>query len=95
MICNMDDPRTAIERMLDHSVRLNSLLIPIGAVDSVLARYAECLFIQNDDPTYPVSLNGSGTALHYRNRYFVICSRHQLKERDPEREFVYNFLFIP
>lgn len=77
--------KTTLEQMLAHSVKLNGILIPIGSADSVLARYAECLFVHNDDPTFPVSLSGSAIALRYHGRYFLVCSRHQLRGKDLER----------
>lgn len=74
--------QTTLERMLKLSVRLNGLLIPAPAVESTLARYTEPLLIWNHMDDYPCSLMGSGVAIHYKNRYLLLCTRHQLKVLD-------------
>lgn len=76
---------TAIERLLAQSVKLNSVFIPIRSADSALARYAQCLLVHHDDPTYSVLLSGSAVALRYRARYFLVCTRHQLRGHELER----------
>ncbi len=66
--------------LLNFSVLLNGILIPVKAVESALARSTQLLIATNDDETFPVSLVGSSVAIKYRDRYFVICTRHQLKD---------------
>jgi hypothetical protein len=71
--------RTVIEGMLDYSVRLNGVLIPISAAERVLARHAQSLTAMNDSEDYPISLVASCICVRYRGRYLVLCTRHQLK----------------
>ena len=71
--------QTTLERMLKLSVQLNGLLIPAAAVESTLARHTEPLIVWNHDDVYSCSLMGSGVAIRYRNRYLLLCTRHQLK----------------
>ena len=71
--------KTALERMLKFSVRLNGLLIPVAVVESTLARYTEPIIVWNHDDVYSCSLMGSGVAIHYRNQYLLLCTRHQLQ----------------
>lgn len=71
--------------MLDHSVRLNGLLIPIHAVETTLVRYAQSLIAINDNKDFPISLVGSCISVRYRARYLVLCTRHQLKNWDLQR----------
>lgn len=71
--------------MLDYSVRLNSLLVPIGAVDTTLVHCTRSLIAVNDDDIFPISLVGSCISVRYRERYLVLCTRHQLKGWDLQR----------
>jgi hypothetical protein len=73
---------TALEKMLQHAVQLNNLLIPVKAVENAICNYAHTLFVWNHDETHPISPIGSCTAIHYRSKYFVLCTRHQLKALD-------------
>lgn len=68
-----------LEGMLKLSVWLNGLLIPIRAVESTLARYTLPLVVINDNETYPCNLMGSSIGVKYKNRYFLLCCKHQLK----------------
>lgn len=78
--------RTTLESMLDLSIRLNGLLIPASAAEGALTRYTQPLIAINDDDTYPLSLAGSAVAVHYRDRYCLLCTRHQVLAlaREPE-----------
>lgn len=71
--------RTTIEQLLATSIRLNRLLVPVAAAESTLARYTHQLVAYNDDNDFPVSLVGSSIAVQYRERYLVLCTRHQLR----------------
>lgn len=77
--------KTLIENLIDHSVDLNGVFVPVGSVQSVLGRYAQSLFVMNDHEIYRVSTAGSATAVRYRGRYLLVCCRHQLKNIDPSR----------
>lgn len=77
--------RTLIEELVDHSVWVNGLLVPGASVERTLARHAVSLIAHNDDDTFKVSLIGSATAVHFRSRYILLCSAHQLHGIDPQR----------
>ena len=81
----MTEPRTTLEQLLDLSVRFNGILFPPQTVESALSRYANSLVVLNDDEQFPISLAASATAVHYRGKYLLICTRHQLKDLDAER----------
>jgi len=70
---------TTIEGMLKHTVQLNGLLIPVKAMERTLSCYTQPLVIWNHDDTYSCGLIGSCIGIHYRNRYLLLCTRHQLK----------------
>ena len=70
---------TTLEEMLKRTVRLNGLLVPVKAIESALCNYVHPLVVWNHDETYSVGLIGSGIAIHYRDKYLLLCTRHQLK----------------
>lgn len=70
--------------MLDHSVDVNGLLVPVNALESYLGRFVTNLVVWNHDETFKISIIGSATPLFYRNRYILVCSKHQMKGVDPE-----------
>jgi hypothetical protein len=43
------------------------------------------LLVVNDDPVYKASIRGSATGLHFKQRYYVVCCFHQIRDVDPER----------
>lgn len=49
-----------------------------------LKRYCTNLMVKTDHPTYKVMLRGSATCLRYRDRFFLICTRHQLAGENNE-----------
>lgn len=67
------------------SVRLNEVLIPPSALHYVLGRYVDNLILWNDHETFKISLIGSAIPLKFRDRYFLVCSKHQLAGCDHER----------
>lgn len=73
---------TTIEDMLKHAIQLNRLLIPIQSIEGVLCNYTHPLVVWNNDKTFPVSLIGSAICVYYRNKYLLLCTRHQLKLLD-------------
>lgn len=70
-----------ITRMAARGIWVNDLLVPGGAIRSVLTRYVDHLAEYHEDPIFKVSLGGSMVLLHYRNRYFGVCCNHQLRDR--------------
>lgn len=76
--------RSALERLVGTSVVFNSLLIPASTLPMALARYVENLFVWNDHETYKVSLVGSAVPIKFAQRYFLLCTNHQLRGCQPE-----------
>lgn len=70
---------TTLENMLKHTIRLNGILIPANSAESILSRYTHPLVIWNHVEDYPCGLMGSCLCIYYRDRYLLLCSRHQLK----------------
>lgn len=66
-------------RLVGRSVLFNGLVIPGGSIELALSRYVDNLVIWNDDKTYRVSLVGSAVPVKFANRYFLLCTNHQLK----------------
>lgn len=70
--------------MLEMSVRVGEILIPARRLESLLGAYAENLVVWNHDSEFKVSLLGSATPLKYKGRYFVLCTKHQIKGLNPQ-----------
>ncbi len=81
----MSERDLIIQGLLKNSIRFGQILLPIGTVESTLSRYTFPLVAANDDEVFPISLVGSSVAIKYADRYFVVCTRHQLKSWDLER----------
>ena len=58
--------------MLKHAVRVNGVFIPERVIEFTLCHFAQPLVVWNYDDTYLVGLIGSGTAIHYRDKYFLV-----------------------
>jgi hypothetical protein len=54
----------------------------VNSIENTLAFYSHPLIVLNDHDTYSCSLMGSCTGIHYRNRYLLLCTRHQLQVLD-------------
>lgn len=68
--------------MLSLAVDVNGIVIPGGLVQDHLARYAECVVVNNGDPEYRISLAGSGALVRFRGREILLTTQHQLKDID-------------
>ncbi|KJF73157.1 hypothetical protein ASD46_09045 [Rhizobium sp. Root491] len=66
-------------------VLVNGLSVALQNIQAVLSRYTVCVVAVNDDPTYPVTLCGSGTLLCYSGRLYMVCCYHQVKDVDLSR----------
>jgi len=75
---------TLLEKLSSYSIRLNGLAIPLASAETVLSGYTQSLVAVNDHDEFPISLVGSCVGLTYRGRDLILCTRHQLKGRDPE-----------
>jgi hypothetical protein len=70
-----------IDDLVKNSVNFNGVLIPPSGLDIVLSKYVECLVVWNNHDTYLVSLVGSGIPIKFKGKYFIVCSKHQLRDR--------------
>lgn len=68
-----------------HYVLVNGVNVALQNVQGVLSQYTICVVAVNDDPTFPVSLCGSGTLLRYGERFYMVCCYHQVKDVDLRR----------
>jgi hypothetical protein len=76
--------RGVLDRLVNTSVRFNGLMIPASTLTAALSRYVDNLFVYNDHDTYKVSLVGSAVPIKYSERYFLLCTNHQLQGRQLE-----------
>ncbi len=76
--------RNILNQMVGTSASFNGLLIPAGSLASVLSRYVDNLFVWNDHQTYKLSLVGSAVPVKFSDRYFLLCTNHQLRGSRPE-----------
>ena len=68
-----------INNFLNHSALLNGVLIPATSIESAISNYVQILFVNNDYSEWPLTFMGSCLTIFFRDRYFAICCRHQLK----------------
>jgi hypothetical protein len=74
---------TILGQFVGHGVPVNGLIIPGRMVESVLARHAFNLVVNNYDETFKVSLVGSATAVRRHGREILLTTQHQLRGVDP------------
>ncbi|PRD44391.1 hypothetical protein C5748_07375 [Phyllobacterium phragmitis] len=70
--------KTVLSQFARLSVDVNGLTIPGRSIESVLARHAFNLVVNNDDEIFKVSLIGSATAVRFRGRDILLTTQHQL-----------------
>lgn len=63
---------------------MSGFFVQARQLDTWLSQYTFNLFVWTDWDECKVSLLGSATPLHYRGEYLVVCTRHQIKDIDPE-----------
>jgi hypothetical protein len=71
--------RIAKHGLYSASISVNGLHVPAKLIEDHLARYCTSLGVYTDDADYPIYIPGSATLMKYKGRYFMICTRHQLK----------------
>lgn len=76
--------RSLLDGIIGTSVFFNGLLLPASTLSATLSRYVDNLFVWNEHQTYKVSLVGSAVPIKFSERYFLICTNHQLKGRQLE-----------
>lgn len=70
---------TIFQNSLLNVVDINGLLIPIALIESTFANYTHPLIIWNEEQeVYFWNFMGSCVGIYYRNRYLLLCTRHQL-----------------
>jgi hypothetical protein len=62
------------------SVLHNGILIDRRNIANLWATHCVCIAVVNDDPSFPVSIRGSGTLLRLRDRYYMVCCFHQIND---------------
>ncbi len=68
-----------LNKMLAQHIWVNGVLIPFWNVEKILANYTRPLMVHNEASDYQCSLMGSGTCILYKNKYFLLCCKHQLE----------------
>lgn len=69
---------------LDTAVSVNGVYLLARNLQSMLGHYSVNLFVWSHHDSLKVSLWGSATPILYRGQFFVLITRHQIKEVDPE-----------
>lgn len=72
--------RNLLDRLVGTSVRLNGLILPASTLTSTLSRFVDNLFVWNDHDIYKVSLIGSAVPIKFAERYFLLCTNHQIRD---------------
>lgn len=62
-----------------YSISVNELIIPGRLIEDHLTQYCTSLGVWSGNENYPIYIPGSATLIRYKGRYFMICTRHQLK----------------
>ena len=73
-----------LDEVLNASVHLGSLLIPARSLQTVLGKYCQHLYVWTHVEEYKVRLVGTAIPIRYQNRFLLLCSRHQLKDVNPQ-----------
>lgn len=72
--------RKISDDMARMSVLYNDLYIPGRSIEDYFSKYCEPLGVLVDWSDFPLFVRGSATLIKYRGRYFVACTRHQVKD---------------
>ena len=72
-----------LAELMDTSVQVGQVLIPARSVESFLGGFAQHLVVWNHDEVFKISLIGSCSPVKYRERYFVLCTKHQIDGVNP------------
>lgn len=62
------------------AVKIGGLFFPPDAVENILKSTCKQIMVHTDYPEYPYQLLGSMTCIKAKNRYFGVCTKHQIKE---------------
>ena len=65
---------------IENSVKVQNVFVPRQGLQKVLGAFSFNLLIWNHDSSYEVSLLGSASPIRYRGHYFLLCTRHQIKD---------------
>ena len=72
-------PPVLMDQLLTLSVEYNGVFIPGRQIERLISRFGICLSALTGVDECPVSLPGSATLIRHGGRYFLVCTRHQLK----------------
>lgn len=76
--------RSILGDQLATAVDLGGLLIPAQSLQSLLGRFCQHLLVWTHDEIHKLQLVGSSLPVKYRGHYFLLCSKHQLIDVEPE-----------
>lgn len=79
-----DDQRRILARLVRTAVRFNGVIVPASNLHTILTRYVDNLFVWNDHDIHKVSLVGSALRIKFLSHYFLLCTNHQLRNRELE-----------
>ncbi len=77
--------QTILERMLAGTVRFGKLIYPTESVNKSIRKATQILVVMSPDDVHQISLRGTATSIKYRHRYWLISTRHQIKEFEMEQ----------
>lgn len=69
-----------IENLGATAIDFNGVMCNARRFDSVLAKYVRPLIIKSEHEIYKVYVRGSATPIKYRNRFFLLCTQHQIAD---------------
>ncbi len=73
-----------LDEVLKSSVHMGELLVPARSLQTVLGNYCQHLYVWTHVEEYKVRLVGTAIPIQYKNRFLLLCSRHQLKDVNPQ-----------
>ena len=74
-----------LQNLCDQSLYVGNVLVGARQAESLLGKFAVQIFVWADDPNCEVFLRGSGCALKFNDRYYVVCTKHQLLDVSLEK----------
>jgi hypothetical protein len=67
------------------SIWVNRVLIPAASLQNCLNRFVSNLAVWTEYPNYKIRLMGSATGIAYRSFKYLIHTRHQIRNIEPEK----------
>lgn len=73
------------------AVRIGSIFVPPCAVENRLQSTCKQILVHTNHPEYPYQLLGSMTCIKIYDRYFGVCTGHQISESQFENTSIFIF----